>query len=344
MPSFVRHTFRGESNITGITKIVFPPGSKPSELNIPSILNRIYDENAMQSGLQERAQEIVSGRSIKEIITDLATERTFRTAEALAIKSGLNWIKGTPTVVNNNIDPVVSVPFQGPLEQVHVERMAEAELLGKSAREVAQSFMDNLQVNILPDDKPTIWSLLDLPDLTLLADTIVMAAGYPDVPLVKTLQDASWPRPKNPRKLVKQAQFLIGIEHRIAIPPGLAANYVAATPAKWILEHIQSDVVAVTHEEVITPLLAALGMGDLIFPLQEIKFELEQGKIKVTSIRFIINEMGNISTKDREEVTLSSVSLEIFERLSKMALIQPNRVTIPFNNDISSSTISSSCI
>jgi hypothetical protein len=330
---FVRHTFRGPSNVTGTTKIIFPPGSRPESLNIPTILTRIYDENAMETGTPERAETVAQSlKNICHIIADLSTQRTFETGKAVAKAFGFDTIRGVPTSVNVPADPVV-VAFTIPVPPE--DRIREANRIRTVARKVARAFLNNLQLEIAyPSPNPTnpIWELLNLPDLSLLAETVVMAAGFPDTPLIQTLKEAGWPEPLDPEMLAEQAQFLIGVEHELNNPPGVAGNHTAATPAEFILNHLHGDknIVAISHDSLLIPLLIAIGIPEiLILPFQEFHFELIDNRIRVTSIRFAIERAGNVSLDKRIEAVLGDVDIYRFEALAKMALSVPKRARIP---------------
>ena len=336
---FVRHTFRGPSNITGDIKIHLP---EDIVLNIPGDIVRIYNEDAVQRGISERAKTFAQNREEeiqkRGVIADLATQRTFETGKTIADVSKLAYLRGIPTVVNVNVDPVVSAFTLPDSEQIQKDRIAAAKALYSTARKTAKAFLKNLGLDVPLKSETSgssAWQLLDLPNLMILVDTVVMSAGYPyQGGLVQMLEDAGWNRPSCPEILAQQAQDLIGIQHQIDNPPGISANYTAATPAKYILD--RGKYIAVSHDSVVIPLLSALGIINphesfAFFPFQEIRFEFIEDHIQIMSIRFAIDKKtGSILTNIREApVFLGSVPIDRVEKLAVMALPVSKRVKIP---------------
>lgn len=337
MTTFLRHTFRGASNLIGATKITLPGyDDTVITLDVPKILTRIYDENAIMNGLKERAEQFVD--KTKSVIVDAATQRTFETGKAVAKTMDLDFIEAVPTTVNNNADPVVSA-FVLPYDQIRDDRFIEAARLREYAHKIARNFLRNLRLHvvfkpgpIVNNTKPTAWQLLGLPDLSLIAETVVMSAGYPiEGGLVKILKLAGWRTPKIPGLLALQGQLLIGIQHQIDNPPGKACNYTAATPSKYILD--QSEPLAVSHDTLMLSLLTAIGLIEFAFPLfpfQKIHFETDEQKVLVTTSRFKIDpETGSVTFTYSNPKILGIVKLSKLQKLANNALPVPERVRIP---------------
>jgi hypothetical protein len=341
--TFLRHTFRGPSNVAGTTKIIFPDGSEPAFLMMPFILNRIYDQNGMSPGLSERAEVFVTENRFDDIIADLATQRTFDTGKFVAFKSVLNYIRAIPTTVTagSGADPVVSAFTLPPSPEIEAARKAEAARLKPEARKIAKDFLNNLQIKIAKRSQPdnSAWDLMGLPELTLLADTVVMSAGFPyHEGLMEILEGSGWPRPKNVDQLAIQAQSLISIQHQIDNPPGESANYTAASPAKFIFDTLMGskNPLSVSHDSLMIPLLTALGLlkDNIIplFPMMSLNFKyVDDAKyIRVLAKRFVIQKNGSISTEFTEEFEIGKVKTKKVQKLAQNALETPRRNKIQF--------------
>ena len=331
--SLIRHGFSGVNSTTGVTKIEFVEGSHPEFLNIPVELSRIFGENIMIPGLKERVENLISSEEITEIVTDFSSQRTFETAKFMSHTSRLNSVMGIPTEIDSELDPAVSViEFKTSKE----DRIKTADSLRGIAHEIASSFLKNLGLKLKrskesSEEDPSAWELLELPELTLLADVVVMTGGYPGS-CVEILKEAGWETPRDLENLVNQAQLLIAIEKQINI------SNTPYGPAKFILDRMSEDTtryIGVTYDSVILPLLTSLELIQDVFvlmPLHEIRFEYSDPKhIKVVSNRFMVDSnTGSISISEMEQSVLGIVKVSHLRRLAEKSKSHEDRVRVSF--------------
>lgn len=240
---FIRHSFRGPFNITGIKEITIKNGN-PSVLRVPKILDNFYNRNLIDNFMNTRTSSIIQENKLKinNIIADISTQRTYQTGKFIAINGNKKNIYGAPTETGNDIDYLVTNP---PLlitkeEQEKLEKNM-GEKYSDDARCISKKFIDNLGIiaPLDPDDSKSAYHYLGLPDwLGKIIEIIVSCAGFLNESLEKILVESDWPKPKYANELLEQANNILAYTFIVKYP---IPDVSIGIPAQYIYEKFYNE-------------------------------------------------------------------------------------------------------